>query len=154
MKKVYATLILAVFALPLWSSDYNTVVVSLRDGTEVTIKMSKQLTLQFDDTNLNAKSETIDINIPKDKITNFTHTYMQDTNGIDTPEVNDVISFENNGVRIDNLPANSIITLYTLTGQLVREVLAEGECFLAFQDFKKGIYILKINSISYKINIK
>ena len=153
MRKILTFLMIVAFVVPLWAAPYNMVCVNLSDGSTVKIVMTESLEIQFDKENLVANSDGSEVTVPKTNILNFKHTYDAST-AVEEVLNNNGLTFENGMLLFNGLPAEAVISVYDLSGKLLRRVNAEGDFSLSLDSFQKGIYIVNVNHVSYKVNIK
>ena len=153
MRKILTFLMTVAFVVPLWAASYNMVCVNLSDGSTVKIVMTENLEIQFDNENLVASSDGSEVTVPKANILNFKHTYDAEAAVEDVLNDNG-LTFENGMLLFNGLPADAVISVYDLSGKLLRRVNAEGDFSLSLDSLEKGIYIVNVNNVSYKVNIK
>ena len=153
MRKIFSFLMTVAFVVPLWAASYNMVCVNLSDGSTVKIVMTESLEIQFDDENLVANSDGSEVTVPKTNIVNFRHTY-DDGAAVENILTDNDLTFENGMLLFNDLPVDAVISVYDLSGKLLQRVNAEGNFALSLDGLAKGIYIVNVNNVSYKVNIK
>ena len=153
MRKIFSFLMTVAFVVPLWAASYNMVCVNLSDGSTVKIVMTESLEIQFDDENLVANSDGSEVTVPKTNIVNFRHTY-DDGAAVENVLIDNGLTFENGILLFNDLPVDAVISVYDLSGKLLQRVNAEGNFTLSLDGLAKGIYIVNVNNVSYKVNIK
>ena len=67
----------------------------------------------------------------------------------------DKVSFTHDGESIifPCLKAKDIVSLYAINGTLIftKNISTDGEYAFSLSDIEKGVYIVKVNSLTYKI---
>lgn len=153
MRKILTLIFVVAFSLPMWTANYNTICVNLIDGSQVKITMTETLRITFSESDLIATGMESDVTVSKADIVNFTHVYAEET-GIDDIVNGSNFTFANGVMAFSSLPAGSVIAVYDLSGKTVFHEVAGGEYMLALDRFPKGLYIVTVNNVSYKINNK
>lgn len=71
----------------------------------------------------------------------------------DSPKI---VSFDGSYLKIEGIPANSSIYVYSLEGKMLlrQESGNDGSANIAFSNIKKGTFIVKTNTKSFKISKK
>lgn len=151
------------------AANYDKVTLSLTDGSKVTIVMTDELEMSFDEDNLIATGSGEDIRVPKENLSNFMHERIvgedqddpqdpQDPQDPDGAGVDSVISegsFEfNNGFIFHNLPAGSSVLICDLSGKIEFNATVSGDFTIPVDSFSKGLHIVKVNGNIFKILIK
>lgn len=130
---------------------FNTVTIHLKDGSKVDITMTEGLALTFEGDNLVATGSGADVAVEKNSIAKITHTNVAGVEGITAAGE---FILEGDKLHFGNLPDGSNIAVYDLSGIAVRQAQASGSFTLPLQGLAKGVYIVSVNSSSYKISIK
>lgn len=141
-------------ALVSGAQGFNVLNVHLADGTVVDIKLGTELRLTFTDTHLVATGTDATVEMPKADIVKMEHIF-DEAAGIDAP-VADAAEFVREGdtLSFTDLPAGSLINVYTLGGTQVRSIAAEGQCSIDLSGLSAGVYVVTVNNMSYKITVK
>ena len=68
---------------------------------------------------------------------------------------NGKIMLNNNTIVLEGFSPNNIVRFYNLNGSLIKtyKISYEGCLHIDFSQLEKGIYVLSINNVSYKINL-
>lgn len=74
------------------------------------------------------------------------------TVGADSQSI--VVEWLPSGVALSNLPAQSAIRIFDLSGKEVKSYSAEGSFTVTYAHLRPGIYLLVVNGIALKMGIK
>lgn len=148
MRKILTLILATTFSLSMWAAGYSTVCVNLTDGSQVKIMMAESLKLTFNQNELVATGSDSDVTVPKANIVNFTHL---SESGVDGVESGPDYTFVNGVMEFSNLPSQSVIAVYDQSGRTMLREVAEGYYTLSLNRFSKGVYVVTVNNVSYKI---
>ena len=132
---------------------YNVLNVNLNDGTTTAIALTDDLRVSFNETHLIATGSLANVSVDRSKIVYFTHSYDANV-GVNEIAAGSEASFNGNSISFSNLPAGSVVRVFSIGGALVREAAAEGDYTLSLDELASGNYIVNVNNMSYKINIR
>lgn len=150
MKKILLLCLVAVSAF-VCRAAYSHVVLHMTDGTSTEIVLCDDLELSFTDTELVAKGGGADVTVARKQIDKVTHTY---TSAVEDAMAAASFSFSGNTLRFGNLPAGTIVNVFSAAGALVRTADAEGDFELSLDDLTAGAYVVSANGMSYKVIVK
>lgn len=90
------------------------------------------------------------ITIPRDNIQRFEHsTELAGIGGIDADTQAPVIS---GGIlSFTNLPAGSRVEVFDMAGRRMISEVAEGAYTLSLSQLGSGVFVVKVNNLTYKI---
>ncbi len=134
--------------------DYNTLVVNLTDGSHVDVLITGDLQVSFNLYELVAVSDKVDVKIPRDKISHFTHVYDEEASVGDLDVVGEAPVQNGNVLSFKHLPEGSSVRVFNVAGVLMMDEKASGEYDLSLDGFAAGTYIVNVNTMSYKIHIR
>jgi hypothetical protein len=123
-----------------------------KTGDSVAYALAEEPKLTFAETDLVITTESVEVSYPLDDIKRLTYE-ASDYSAIRDIET-DKISFSVNGELLvfPSLKANSTVSLYLLNGTSLfrKTVQAAGEYSFQISNLNAGVYIVKVNGITYK----
>lgn len=122
------------------------------DGQVMTIKLSEEPKTSYADGNLVIKTTTSSVTFPLEKVRKF--TYSDESSGIGSPiSMRSEISADGETLTFTNLKPRTTIQLYNVAGQLLRTVRSDGQskATVSVSRFPIGVYVVKVNGVTYKI---
>lgn len=150
MKKLLSLLILFVFAhsavaddiiLQIWQSD----------GKVVNIDLNEQPLTRYVDGNLIITTTKTTITYPLEKVVKYTYApadVIESINGmrLDFSQDGETLTFS-------ELTEGTEITVYSSSGQLIRKTKSgrQSKTTVSVSDLPAGVYLVKVNSVTYKI---
>lgn len=151
MRKFLLFAIAVCIAVTCGAVSFNTVTVHLNDGSQVDITMTDGLSLSFDETNLVATGSGADVTVEKSKIVKLSHSQQS---GIADITADGGFSHDGNALNFDNLPDGSTVAVYGINGVAVYSARVSGSHTLPLDGMAPGIYVVRVNNMSYKISVK
>lgn len=158
MRKI-AFLFLLLF-LP-FSAIANEPVMSLivwaKDGTKVAYALCEKPKVTFTETDLVITTKGVEVNYALEDMARFTYESNNEANTIVNLQTNEFpFKLSEDTLLFPNLEANSTISIYSLNGMFVfsKTVCQGGEYASPLSNFATGVYIVKVNSLIYKIAVK
>lgn len=133
------------------AAEYNSVVVNLNNGDKTVVIFEPSLHAGFSETDMLFKSETIDIAIPRADIKDFK---FDEVSGITRTTSEIGVSFSADAIRFANLPLNSSVQVFSAAGVLLLTDAVSGEYQIPTSRLPKGVSLVKVNNLTYKVNIK
>ena len=127
--------------LQIWQSDGQVMSINLTDEPKTT----------YVDGNLVITTTNTTITYPLEEVKKY--TYMS-TNGITQPEgLTARFSQDGESITFSGLERDTEISVYSSAGQIVRNVKANGKdkTTVSVSDLPTGVYVVKVNAITYKI---
>lgn len=143
---------LLLFAGTAMASGYRSVVVTLTDGTTNQITLTTSLKTTFLKTLVIFTDGAKEVTFNRAQIESF---HFDGSNGgaemVGVEESRPVVG--NGEITFGNLPVGSKVALYDLQGRCLVSAGAEGSYRMELPNLEKGIYIVKVNRMSYKITV-
>lgn len=154
MKKKLIMMLLSLICLKATAQEIKThLVVWSKDGTQVAYALNEQPVITFSETELLITTSLIQVNYPLDQMAKFNYETRTDqaVRDISTDETSFIL--EEESLLFLNLAPNSKVGLYTASGQVVfsRVITDYGEYAFPVSHLAHGIYIIQVNSLTYKI---
>lgn len=121
------------------------------DGKVMTIKLSEEPKTSYVDGNLVIKTTKTTITFPLEEVRKFTYADGED---IGTHiAMRSEVSADGETLTFKDLKSNTSIYLYNAAGQLLRTIKSDktNKATVSVSRFPIGVYIVKVNGITYKI---
>ncbi len=136
------------------AEEYRSVTVTLTDHTAVRVNLSDDLTTRFTRTEM-VITDGKELRIQLDKATVASFEFSE-TAGLETPcdgrgtapaVADGVMTFE-------SLPAGTAAHVYGSDGRLLKRVAADasGSLVMDLKSLGGGVYLVRVNGMSYKVN--
>lgn len=151
--------ILAIIPLGLFAQSdeqphFNTLVITLTDGTTEEVPLFTEPRITYQDslfvvtTNLQTKTW------PRNKVKGYTFR-MEDGTGIENASNGNAQPFEwklvDRQLWLSKLPRESTISLYTANGQHIMTTHRSGHCAINLNRLASGVYLFEVNGQFNKI---
>lgn len=154
LNNVLALLVLlTVFCVGTRAAQVETLVVKLKNGSETAFFLKDKPQVKFEGTNLKVTSSAGDTTFALADVLQFTYD-KRDTSGINetVTEPTGVI-FKDDVLVVSQLKVNAVVSVYGLDGILVRQWKAPhaGTFRLSLSELPSGLYLVKVDNITYKI---
>jgi len=136
----------------------NVLTIWFANGQRSDIKLSEHINVTFEADKFAVKSATVDVEYDAINVLKFTleNDGLEDT-GIKTAETdksaNGIMNFDGNAIRLSGFTPGSIVQLFTVDGQYVDSyrIGQDGSLIISLDGLKRGVHIVKTESITYKI---
>lgn len=128
-------------------------VVWTKNGEQAGYALNKRPVLKFTETEMIISGEDIDVIYALDNFARYTYSDQEPTviKDIRTDEAK--ARFEGESLIFPSLKANNTISVYTLNGvQIIKKTVHEdGEYAFPLSALRKGVYLVNVNGLTYKI---
>ena len=156
VKFTILSLLLALVATTMRAADkQNTLIVLTKDNVLHQFVLVDKPKVTFEGTQLKVTCEKASASASFNLSDIIRFTYAgKDASGIDEMTVNPTeISMEEGVLVISQMKANSTVNVYSMDGKLVRQLTAQraGTYRLSLSSLPAGVYIVKVDTITYKI---
>ena len=150
MKKLITLLILFVFALSMMADDML-LQIWQSDGNVVTIDLNEQPVTRYADGNLIITTTKTTITYPLEKVVKFTYISADGISSIEG--MRSKFSQDGETLFFSGLTQGTEIALYSSSGLIMRKVKTGplAETTVSVSDLPPGVYLVKVNSFTYKI---
>lgn len=127
-------------------------VIWAKDGTKVAYALAEKPKLTFTESELVVKTDSIEVLYDLENMSRFTYESNAIT-GITDLRTGTPFSLINEALVFPALPANSMISVYSLNGSLVfkKTVRTAGEYAFPLSGLTIGVYLVNVNGLTYKI---
>jgi len=156
VKFTILSLLLALVATTMRAADkQNTLIVLTKDNVLHQFVLADKPKVTFEGTQLKVTCEKASASASFNLSDIIRFTYAgKDASGIDEMTVNPTeISMEEGVLVISQMKANSTVNVYSMDGKIVRQLTAQraGTYRLSLSSLPAGVYIVKADTITYKI---
>lgn len=135
------------------SEPVKNLAVWTKDGTKVVYSLSENPKITFTETDLLITTNGVEITYSLENMARFVYE-KSDATGL-TDLCTDETPFNFNGeyLLFPSLKANSIVSIYNLNGTLAfkKGVTTAGEYAFSLSNLGRGVYIVNVNGLTYKI---
>ncbi|MBR0046323.1 MAG: Ig-like domain-containing protein [Bacteroidaceae bacterium] len=135
----------------------NVLTIWLANGKRSDIKLSEQINMTFEEEKFIVKSATVDVEYNALDVKKFSlESDGSEETGVQklmTGETTGTMNFDGNAIRLSGFSPNSIVQLFTVNGQAEGgyRMGQDGSLTISVDGLTRGIHIVKIESITYKI---
>lgn len=151
--RMTVTAILCFLAAGSHAESYRSVVVSLSDGSNTRINLTGTLETAFDESQVIFTDGETQIRFDKALMESF--TFDEASDGVSAITGENTTPVVGNGViEFSGLPDGSRIRLYDLGGKCLLDEAASGNYKMEIPAQTRGVYIVNVNNMSYKITLK
>ena len=157
MKAKLLTLLLSFSCLSTMADEPKTqLVVWAKDGTQVAYVLAEKPKVTFTDTDLVITSNGVEVNYSLDNMARFTYEDNTTTAITNLQTGKASVKLDGESLLFPALKANSTVSLYSLNGTLIfqKKIQEDGKYAFSLSNLNTGVYIVKVNGITYKITLK
>lgn len=154
MKSLIIFIFLLFLNLTVKADNYfSNLVVLSKDGTAVAYALEEKPKLAFTKTDLLITTDKTTVTYPLSNLAKFTFDKQNNTAIKNLLSEEPIFSFDGDVLIFPNLKTNSEVSILTIGGMLVlkKKVLSDGEYSFPLSRLSTGIYIVKIDKLTYKI---
>ena len=127
----------------------NALVVELRDGSSATFLLADKPRVTFAVEQLNIVSPSASMEFNRSDIKNW--HFASAPTSIEDVTVDAKATLEGNNLVITGITEDTAITLYTVSGAVVKRSAAiNGNCTIPLDDLTAGLYLVKHNNTTFK----
>lgn len=134
------------------AQEYESVTMTMVNGSTTVVTLSGEPTIKFADGKLIIVTGDATAEFDRQNILRLNYNVVAGVENISR----DNTTIENNGSALifNNLPSDSDIMVYDMSGRLLKNYVVNGKSFeLPFDNLSSGIYIVSVNGISTKISV-
>ena len=150
MKKLLALLILFVFAHTVMADDMI-LQIWQSDGKVVNIDLNEQPVTRYADGNLIITTTKTTITYPLEKVAKYTYVSAEGIESING--MRSKFSQDGETLTFSGLTQGTEIAVYAPSGKILRKTKAgsHAKTTVSVSDLPPGVYLVKVNSVAYKI---
>ena len=127
----------------------STLVVELRDGSNATFQLAEKPRVTFVGEQFNIVSSSASMEINRSDVKNW--HFESATTSVDDITVEAKATLDGNTLIISGITENTAITLYTVSGAVVkRSTATNGICTIPLDGLTAGIYFVTYNNTTFK----
>lgn len=134
----------------------NSIMVWAKDGVKVAYSLSENVKFSFKEGNLVINTDHVEISYPLSQMERISYEYVEiDTSVKNLSLQNSSVpfNFNSNCLLFPTSPNNRTIAVYDNSGMLLlKEQVAKNDCArISLVSFSQGIYLVKVDNVTYKI---
>jgi hypothetical protein len=150
MKKLLSLLILFVFAHSVMADDMI-LQIWQSDGNVVNIDLNEQPVTRYADGSLIITTTKTTISYPLEKVAKYTYVSAEGIESING--MRSKFSQDGETLTFSGLTQGTEIVVYATSGKILRKTKAapHAQTTVSVSNFPPGVYLVKVNSITYKI---
>ena len=151
--KVLAASLLLCSSIPTMADGYRTIEIREFNGSVTTVEINDDTTTEFYDGKIYFFGCEMDLEFDRNDVKSF--NFVDTPTGIESVNADGTSpKFEKGRMSFSNLPAGSRIMIVSASGKIISDVRAEGDYCLSLDNLPNGVYVVKVNSVSYKVTVK
>ncbi len=151
-KHLILSVMFALMALTSNAEALNTLVIKFSDETSTKVLLTEDVQGTFVEGNLVFSGESTSVSVKQSDIKSFQFEYGA-SSSIETVEsLNGEVSVNGGVIYISNLPENSNVSIYNVSGQTVAKYVGAGQ--MQTEQLNAGLYVVTINNKSLKLVVK
>lgn len=151
---IILTVILSSLSVSSYAKGFRSVIVHMIDGSTTAVALEADMTMRLTETSVEfASTENTTVTLDKKTVESMSFSEMSGISNV----VNDAgeFNFSGNALHISGLADGSIVAVFDVSGHCVsREVANNGKYELHLGSLSAGVYIVNVNGVSYKIDVK
>ena len=134
------------------ADGYRSVEVRGLDGSVTSISLTDNLKTEFKKNKVIFSDGDLLFEFYKSKVSTFTFSESVGVDNIAADGVQPVV--EPGRMSITGLPEHSRVRVFTIGGKVVSDVWVSGDYILDINGLAKGVYLVNVNGMSYKVMVK
>lgn len=158
MKKIILLVLLSSISITVMADELKTqFVIWSKTGTQVAYALIEKPKVTFTDTEVIITTNGVEANYDLEEMARFTYENNDITVSITNLETNKSnYKITDESLLFYALKANSNVSVYSHNGTLIfkRTICQNGDYAFTVSNLEKGVYIIKVNELTYKIVIK
>lgn len=132
---------------------YTSLIILFKDQTTQTFELEDMPVITVKGLDLKVETNNADVTIPLKDIVRY-YFKVNSITGIDEVNINqESLDYKNGILVMRGLKAGSVVSIYSLDGKLRQSITVPRDGFFrcSLASLQSGVYIVKANSLSYKI---
>jgi hypothetical protein len=158
-QKLFASILFLLFiallpmAIKASEVSRGVLVVWTNDGVQTAYALSKRPVLRFTDTEMLITGEGIEATYPLDQFKRYTYESSDFTGIRDLNNEKGYGTVSGDYLLFPSLTAHSTVSIYALSGRLIlqKAIKVDGEYAFPLASLPVGVYVVKVNGLTYKI---
>ena len=135
------------------ANDFANLVLWRKNAEKVVFALFKKPKITFSEAEMIINTDGFEFNYPLDDLSHFTYENVPETPIVDIKTDEVVFKMDGESLLFPSLSANTVIAIYETSGIMLfnKKITRAGQYAFPLSDLKSGIYIVKVNNLSYKI---
>lgn len=152
-KKTLLSIALLLVSLAAGADTGTSLVVLMKNGNTSTFELATKPKVTFDATNLMIHTVNEDVSIPLTDIVRYWFEINEATGITEKDADKSAIDYKDGALVLNGLKAGTEVHVYDADGREVQAMTArhDGTSRLSLSQLPTGVYIVKLNSTTYKI---
>ncbi len=154
MKNLLLSMIFCLCIVAKAEDNPTNLVVWAKDGTKVAYALTEKPKITFTETDLVITAKGVEVNYSLTNMARFTYEVDGATTSItDLKTGNVTLKINGEILLFPALKANSNVSVYSLNGTFVfqKTIMQNGEYAFPLSNLNAGVYLVKVNGLTYKI---
>lgn len=154
MKSILLSVLLSCLTLSALAKEAKShLVIWVMDGSKVAYALNEKPKVTFSDSEMVITANGMEVNYPLDNLARFSYESDTDTTVRNLKTGRVAFRLEGESLLFPGLEANSSVSIHDLNGMQVfkKTVRTTGEYYFSLSDLNSGVYIITVNSTTYKI---
>ena len=128
-------------------------VVWAKDGTQVAYALAKEPELTFTETDLIISTYDVEVNYSLENVDRITYESSETVSIMNLQTGKSSFRLDSESLLFPALSVNSTVSLYSINGTLVfnKTIQTAGEYSFPLSGLNSGVYLVKVNGLTYKI---
>ena len=149
MKKLFLTVLMSLMACTAFSQDVAFNIVK-NDGTTAQYVMSSDAKIYYSDTQLflDSNGETVSYNLSDLRKAYF--SAPQNTEETNNQQLAIYPNPAKDVLNINNLADNQEVTIYSISGSVMKKVIASGDTSIDISELRPGMYVVNAGNLFSK----
>ena len=142
-----------VLPMPDETDGYSNLVLWQKNSEKVVFVLLNKPKITFSRTDLIVSTDGLEFSYPLNDLSHFTFENLLETPVADIKTDDVVFRMEGESLLFPSLDESTLISIYKTNGVLVfqKKIKTAGQYIFPLLDLKSGVYIVKVNNLSYKI---
>ena len=152
MKKLKQLLIFFALLFPLLTSAQNCLTIHQKDGKSFSYLFQEKPVIKYSDSDLVLTTTKVQVVFPIRSLAKFTFDDV-DTSISTVEKLDASYKYSENVVWIKGTESQSVVLVYTIDGKMVETFITDenGDLVFSVDEFAEGVYIVRTESVTFKI---
>lgn len=153
MKKIIILLLAFASVLTVAAKPIINLAVYAKDGLKVWYALDEKPKITFTDTDLIITTKGVEVSYPLKDMARLIYENKEVTGIKKLHDDKVLFTLDGESIIFPCLKIKDIVSLYAINGTLIfkKNISTDGEYAFSLSDIAKGVYIVKVNSLTYKI---
>ena len=144
---------LSLFFFKAVAEEKTILAIYAKDGSKVAYALSEKPLVTFSETDLILKTQDLEVNYPFDKVARLIYEYEGLDDKVDLLTDGQAMINKGDYLLFPELKSGDSVIIYSSNGMLVadKKIGTDGEYVFSLNEMPIGIYMVKVNDVTYKI---